>query len=92
MMLIGGNGVVAAPTQARSNIDQMIAELAQQQQRQLNRPRSASTSAATTSTGASSSVTNEHSYTSRTLSNRALPSLSSVTPRFVFQITIIFVI
>lgn len=81
-MLTGGSGIVSAPAQARSNIDQMIAELAHQQQRQLNRPRSASTSATTTS--AASSVTNEHSYTTRALSNRALPPLSSAAPRFVF--------
>ena len=69
-----------APAQTRSNIDQMIAELAHQQQRQMNRPRSASTSVATTSTAAA-----EHSYPTRGLSNRALPPLSSAAHRFALS-------
>ena len=68
------------PVQTRSNIDQMIAELVTQQQRQLHRPRSASTSAAT----ATAAVATEHSYTSRSLSSRALPPLSSAALRFLF--------
>lgn len=83
------------PQRTRSNIDQMIAELAQQQERQRNRPRSSSssTSAAsnvTSSMAAPSTSTalpnNDHSYTSRAplpAHNRPLlvPSGSSNSPR-----------
>lgn len=68
------------PQRTRSNIDQMIAELAQQQERQRNRPRSSSSStaaagvaaagsaavASTSSVGSMAAPTNtDHSYTSR---------------------------
>ncbi|XP_057373055.1 bromodomain and WD repeat-containing protein 3-like [Daphnia carinata] len=60
-----------APQRTRSNIDQMIAELAQQQERQRNRPRSSTTAAAAAASGTNSSTSSvppnsDHSYTSRT--------------------------
>ena len=59
-----------APQRTRSNIDQMIAELAHQQERQRNRPRSSTTAAAAASAPVPSTSTappnNDHSYTART--------------------------
>lgn len=57
------------PQRTRSNIDQMIAELAQQQERQRNRPRSSTTAAVAAAAVPSTSTAppnSDHSYTSRT--------------------------
>lgn len=52
------------PQRTRSNIDQMIAELAQQQERQRNRPRPSSSSTAA-APAVPAAPSNDHSYTSR---------------------------
>ena len=59
------------PQRTRSNIDQMIAELAQQQERQRNRPRSSTTAAVAAASASVPSTStappnSDHSYTSRT--------------------------
>lgn len=84
------------PQRTRSNIDQMIAELAHQQERQRNRPRSSSSSTTAAAVAAAASLpvpststappNNDHSYTSRAplpTHNRPLlvPSGSSSSPR-----------
>lgn len=53
----------AQPT--RSNIDQMIAQLAQQQERQRNRPRSSSSSSSSVPTVSSPPPSSDHVYSSR---------------------------
>lgn len=75
---------IAPPQRARSNIDQMIAELAQQQERQRNRPRSTSSSSAAVASVATAAAVvpaTEHSYAARHGPNRTLVPQPSTSPR-----------